>query len=240
MRLKVRHVRLGVRDSLRIFAAWRALAAFGAALVTACSTTKPQTPPDFAPKDAATTADRSGDETLDASTGDEAGFDASILDGNPATDGEAGCACSYIDSGIPQVPLNGVLPLACYCVTPWAGFGTNWPGCMSYDEAVTCHGAPGRAGAITTYTNCNLLTVTYGSGLAFDERHYDATTHELVGARRWVDHAVRCGTELVFEIRAGLFPSTDCEKVESSCIDAGPSGPEAGAWNALDEIRAAP
>jgi hypothetical protein len=94
---------------------------------------------------------------------------------------------------------------------------------MTYDESVTCQGTFGGRGSVITYANCDLITIGYSDGLSIDERHYDATTHEFVGARRGVDYDVWCGTERVLTIQAGVLPADDCQiaKVELPCSDAG-------------------
>ncbi|HMI82952.1 MAG TPA: hypothetical protein VK550_02605 [Polyangiaceae bacterium] len=165
-------------------------------LITACSSTRYPTrdgsPPRAPPEHADSQGDAPSGDTS-PSDGEEPGLDAAIIDGtatDASLDGDGGCACDHIPSGIPQIPLNGVLPLSCYCEGGWAGFGAQWPQCMTYDESVACHRDLRERATVITYENCNLVTLSYGAGLVFDQRHFDATTHAFVGARRWVDHPV--------------------------------------------------
>jgi hypothetical protein len=174
-----------------------------------------------------TEEDGSDTTSSDATVADAAIADASISDASldmaPPTDAEGGCACTHVDSGIPQFPLNGVLPMSCYCDMPWPGFGSSAIPCMSYEESIACDGRFVKRAAVITYTNCNLVTIGYYGGLSVDERHYDVVTHEFVGARRGVYHDVPCGTQQVFAIQAGVLPSSDCQMaaIEFPCVDAG-------------------
>jgi hypothetical protein len=77
--------------------------------------------------------------------------------------------------------------------------------------------------SVQTYTNCNLVTVTYGRNIGVgDVRVYDHTTHELVGAYRGTDHSIPCGASQVFMISSGIIPGPECQlaKVEVPCADA--------------------
>jgi hypothetical protein len=74
--------------------------------------------------DAATQTDTSSSDAEDeGSVTDATVAGAELADTAPTTDGEGGCACSHIDSGLPPFPLNGVVPMSCYCDMPWSGFG---------------------------------------------------------------------------------------------------------------------
>jgi hypothetical protein len=112
---------------------------------------------------------------------------------------------------------------------PWSGFMPKLP-CVTYDEATTCRAPFAQPFTIFTYTNCDFITVGEYGGLLMDERHYDAKTHEFVGARRGVDHTVRCGAEMVLEIRTGVLPGLDCQVGEriDPCAGDGGSDAEAG------------
>jgi len=224
---------------------WLSAQALYAVLVTACSSGAPVKPDGGASSDGAAPADaasRDAEEegfeaSADAITTDDAVIDASSSDAGPIADGDADgdtrCACSYIDSGFPPAPLTGVLSPSCYCEMPWSGFMPKLP-CVTYAEAATCRAPFQQPFAIFTYTNCDFITVGEYGGLLIDERHYDAKTHEFVGARRGVDHTVRCGAEMVLEIRTGVLPGLDCEVGEriDPCAADGGRDAEAGGGDA--------
>ena len=223
---------------------WHSAQALTAAIITGCSSGAPAHPDGGTSRDGATHADISSDAeeegseaSADAITADDAVIDASSSDAGPIADGDADgdarCACSYIDSGFPPAPLIGVLSPSCYCEMPWSGFTPKLP-CVTFDEAATCRAPFQQPFTIFTYTNCDFITVGEYGGLLLDERHYDAKTHEFVGARRGVDHTVRCGAEMVLEIRTGVLPGVDCQMGEriDPCANDGGHDAEAGGGDA--------
>jgi hypothetical protein len=147
--------------------------------------------------------------------------DVTLADASSEGDGDT-CACTVVDSGLPEpLSANGVMSLPCYCAMPWSGVGTA-PPCASFDVATRCDG-PHRGFGIETYTNCNLMTVWYSTGLSIDARVYDRTTHEFVGAFRGTDHALPCGATQASMLMTGVVPGRECQsaKIEFPCVDAG-------------------
>jgi hypothetical protein len=177
-------------------------------------------PEDSAPHPDARVEDASND-AIDASPIDASMSDETLTDTPPSADGDVGCTCSYFDSGFPPEPFNGDLTLPCYCALPWGAFFGLPPACLTYDESVDCQGEYARRAAVVTYANCNLVTIAFGS-FGPDQRHYDAATHDLVGAHRGTDHSIPCGDRLVFSIRSGVQPADDCQvaKIELLCSDS--------------------
>jgi hypothetical protein len=163
---------------------------------------------------------------------DLAGLDAAgdVLSDEAAADADDACACGLVDSGLPSpFPANGVMSLPCYCAMPWPGL-PGAPECASYEVTTRCDGAR-MSFSVQTYTNCNLVTVTYKSNIGVgDVRVYDHTTHELVGAYRGTDHSIPCGASQAFMISSGIIPGPECQlaKVEIPCADAGPVDASAG------------
>jgi hypothetical protein len=247
MALSVRCVPLGFRVEWGAFAPWLATLALSAELVTGCSSPTPGNPDGSASGDASTHADRSSndaeEEASETSTDvvitDDTVTDASSADATPIPDGDgdgdARCACSYVDSGFPPLPRNGVLSIPCYCEMPWSGFTPKLP-CVTYDEAAACRAPFQQPFTILTYTNCDFITVGMYGGLVLDERHYEAKTHEFVGARRWVDHSVLCGAEMVLEIQTGILPGIECEVAGriDPCADGGGRDAEVSDAELLD------
>jgi len=239
MALALRCIRLGSRVPSRALASWLTVLALSAELVTGCSIPTPANPEGSASGDASAHADGSSSDaeeeasetSTDAVITDDTVTDASSTDTTPMPDGDgdARCACSYVDSGFPPVPLNGVLSMPCYCEMPWSGFTPKLP-CVSYGEAAACRAPFEQPFAILAYTNCDFITVGMYGGLVVDERHYDAKTHEFVGARRFVDHTVRCGAEMVLTIQAGILPGIECEIAGriDPCADSGARDVEVG------------
>jgi len=138
-------------------------------------------------------------------------------------DGDSACTCTMVDSGLPApLPGNGVLSMPCYCVRPWAGGFSTAPGCSSYEAATRCD-ATLLSFSVETYTNCNLVTVRHGGGLIEAALVYDRTSKDLVGAYRWTDHGVPCGTNQAFMIMTGIVPGPECQSaaIEFPCVDAG-------------------
>jgi hypothetical protein len=132
---------------------------------------------------------------------------------------DAECACSYLGSEPHGLPLRGVLSLPCYCARSWSPFGNAPPACLDFERSFDCRQDAARRAAVVTYSNCGFVTISYGAGNV-DERHFDARTHALVGARRAAEHSITCDGSLVFSIQAGVLPADDCEiaKVEYPCF----------------------
>lgn len=64
---------------------------------------------------------------------------------------------------------------------------------------------------LLTYTACNLVAVERDWGLDASTYVYDATTHELVGARYATDvNRFACGSATVFALQGGEFPLANC------------------------------
>lgn len=175
-------------------------------------------------------ADDAGDDrgtandggTIDASV-DGGPSDTPLVDASPEGDVDD-CSCTLVDSGLSSpLPGNGVMSLPCYCKMPWSGVGPA-PACASFAEATRCDGSQ-KPFSLETYTNCNLVTVWYSTGLSVDARVYDHTTHELVGAFRGTDHSLPCGASQAFMLMTGKIPGPECTsaKIEFPCADAGPT-----------------
>ena len=183
--------------------------------------------------DASNDADASVDHAV-SDTASEALSDGAATD---SYDSDGTCTCTLVDSGLPApLPANGVMSLPCYCAMPWPSIPNALP-CGSYEDAIRCDG-PRKDFGVTTYANCNLVTVTYGGGFTQDTRVYDYTTHELVGASRGTDHAILCITSQVFMVLSGIVPGPECQisKSVAPCLDPGPG--DASAGDATKDIAA--
>jgi hypothetical protein len=148
----------------------------------------------------------------------DAGADVPDADGRsdaPADDADAtalsdadgsSCTCSASSSN-PAVASS----LACAC---------QQFACPTYDVAVTQ--CPPTAGPpvldagnnrlmLFTYTACNLVAVERTWAFDTSTYVYDATTHELVGARNATDvNRFTCGSASVFALQGGVFPLNNC------------------------------
>jgi hypothetical protein len=164
--------------------------------------------------DASPTSDVSS--TPDAGAADTTLADVAPMDDHPAdaaptADSDVGCECSIGDAG--NIPTTGILSIPYYCVKQdWHDDFGQRPTCPTYDDAVACTDAA-RSFTITTYKNCNFVTVDYDVSNAVDMRVYDATSHELVGAMRGTDFVVAsCGSiRGVNVIQSGVVPGPECE-----------------------------
>jgi hypothetical protein len=131
----------------------------------------------------------------------DAGADAPDSDATtlPDADGSS-CTCSNDSSA------NSVMSsLACAC---------QQFACPTYDALTQCPpGLEGGSSGLTllTYTPCNLLAVERRWGFDTSTYVYDATTHELVGARYATDvNRFTCGSASVFALQGGVFPLANC------------------------------
>jgi hypothetical protein len=111
-----------------------------------------------------------------------------------------------------SIPTTGIFPMPCYCAKQdWHDDFGQRPNCPTYEDALQCTDA-GRSFHITTYKNCNYVTVNYDAIDTVDMRVYDAMTHELVGALRGTDSVVSsCGSRPVGRVQSGVLPGPECE-----------------------------